>query len=70
MFEDDGEFDTLAGFLISRFGYIPQPGETYDFNDYQFIVEEADERRIISTFASPVEVERAEGETGENLPST
>ena len=69
VFEDDGEFDTLAGFLISRFGYIPQPGETYDFDAYQFIVEEADERRIISTFASPLEVEAdAElTEMGENL---
>ena len=70
VFDDDGEYDTLAGFLISRFGYIPQPGETYDFAAYQFMVEEADERRIISTFASPLEVEAsAESEVGENLPS-
>ena len=33
VFEDEGEYDTLAGFLTSRFGYIPQSGETYDFDN-------------------------------------
>ena len=71
VFDDDGEYDTLAGFLISRFGYIPQSGETYDFSDYQFIVEEADERRIISTFVSPLEGETEEvADVGGNIPSS
>ncbi len=47
-FEEEGEYDTLAGFLISKFGYIPRSGESLDYNDYQFVIEEADERRIIS----------------------
>jgi putative hemolysin len=49
---EGGEYDTLAGFLISRFGYIPQPGETLDIGTCSFTIEEADERRVISVLAS------------------
>ena len=46
-FADDGEYDTLAGFLISEFGYIPNTGESLQYEGFRFLVEEADERRII-----------------------
>ncbi|WMT58447.1 hemolysin family protein [Truepera radiovictrix] len=49
---EGGEYDTLAGFLISRFGHIPQPGETLDIGTCSFTIEEADERRVISVLAS------------------
>ena len=52
-FENEGEFDTLAGFLTSRFGYIPQNGETLEYQAICFTIEEADERRIISVLTSP-----------------
>ena len=52
-FEDDGEFDTLAGFLISQFGYIPSVGETVDYQGFRFEVLQADERRIIAAKAQP-----------------
>jgi putative hemolysin len=63
VFGEDGEYDTLAGYLISRFGYIPAPAESCDHDGYRFVVEEADERRIISVLASPVarEIELPEG---------
>lgn len=51
-FRDDGEYDTLAGFLISEFGYIPSVGESLDYQGVRFTVEEADERRIIGVLAS------------------
>lgn len=53
--DEDGEYDTLAGFLISRFGYIPEPGESLEEQGFQFTVEEADERRITQVIASPAE---------------
>ena len=56
-FDEEGEYDTLAGFLISRFGYIPTSGESYDYGGYSFAVEEADERRVLSIVASPVPAE-------------
>lgn len=51
-FEDGGDYDTLAGFLISQFGYIPQTGETLIYETVNFVVEEADEKRVISAMAS------------------
>ncbi|MDZ7801297.1 MAG: hemolysin family protein [Trueperaceae bacterium] len=50
-FEDDGEFDTLAGFLINAFGYIPQVGESIDVQHVNFQVVDADERRVLGVRA-------------------
>lgn len=55
VFDDESDYDTLAGFLISQFGYIPQPGEALDYASVRFTVEEADERRVTSVVASPSE---------------
>jgi CBS domain containing-hemolysin-like protein len=44
--EDDGEFDTLSGFVYHQFGYIPQEGEEFEFAGWTFRVEAADERRV------------------------
>ncbi len=40
------EFTTLGGFLTSRLGHIPKPGETFRESDLRFTVEEADRRRV------------------------
>ncbi len=45
---EEGDFDTLAGFLVSKFGYIPKKGESINVEDYTFRIEAADERRILS----------------------
>ncbi len=50
-FQDDGEFDTLAGFLVSEFDRIPQAGEALEHEGVRFTVEEADERRVLSVRA-------------------
>jgi putative hemolysin len=57
VFEDEGEYDTLAGFLISQFGYIPQIGEKLEYKSLRFMIEEADERRVSSVLISPVETQ-------------
>lgn len=44
--KDDGEFDTLAGFIYHQFGYIPQRGEEFNFEGWTVRVEVADERRV------------------------
>jgi putative hemolysin len=54
VFNDEGEYDTIAGFLVSRFGYIPEPGEAVPYGDYRFEVEAADERRILSVLVAPL----------------
>jgi CBS domain containing-hemolysin-like protein len=43
--EDDG-YDTLAGFLSTRLGRVPQAGETCEFENVRFEILEADARRI------------------------
>jgi CBS domain containing-hemolysin-like protein len=49
--EDEGEFDTVSGFILHRFGDIPKRGDTTTYDDWDFTVEAADERRVLSVRA-------------------
>ena len=42
----DAGFETLAGFLLFRLGYIPGPGESVTHESHTFIVQEMDRNRI------------------------
>ena len=42
----EGEYETLAGFLLSRFGRIPKVGEQLRFHDLVFVVSEVTPRAI------------------------
>jgi putative hemolysin len=42
----DAGFETLAGFMLFRFGYIPAPGESVTYERHTFIVQEMDRNRI------------------------
>jgi putative hemolysin len=46
--EDEGEFDTVSGFIMHRFGDIPKRGDCTTYDGWDFTVEAADERRVIS----------------------
>lgn len=65
LFDDESDYDTLAGFLISRFGYIPSQGERIYHDYHSFEVEEADERRIIQVIVTPDAVPQAEDASAE-----
>lgn len=54
-FDDQSDYDTLAGFLIDEFDRIPEPGESLEFAGHQFTVEEADERRVMAVLVSRLE---------------
>jgi CBS domain containing-hemolysin-like protein len=43
---DDGPWETVGGFLLSEWGYIPEAGATLDACGGQFVVERMDGRRI------------------------
>ena len=43
---EEEEFTTVGGFLSTRLGHIPKPGETLRESDLRFTVEEADRRRV------------------------
>ncbi len=42
----DAGFQTLAGFLLYRFGYVPSPGESVTEDHRTFIVQQMDRNRI------------------------
>ena len=55
----DAGFETLAGFLLSRLGYIPTPGEKVEQGGRRFTVLEMDRNRI-----ARVRVEKVEASNG------
>lgn len=42
----DGDFETLGGFLLEKFGHIPKPGETLQHQNLTFTIVSSDERSI------------------------
>ena len=48
VFEDEGEYDTLAGFLIARFGSIPRNGDVLEYRGARFEIVDGDDRRVSS----------------------
>lgn len=51
----EGDYETLAGYLLEEFQRIPKRGETVDADGHRFLVVEADGRRIVK-----VRVERTD----------
>eukprot|EP00276_Gloeochaete_wittrockiana_P002416 CAMPEP_0184673482 /NCGR_PEP_ID=MMETSP0308-20130426/86701_1 /TAXON_ID=38269 /ORGANISM="Gloeochaete witrockiana, Strain SAG 46.84" /LENGTH=497 /DNA_ID=CAMNT_0027120973 /DNA_START=726 /DNA_END=2220 /DNA_ORIENTATION=- len=51
----DGEYETLSGFLFDVFGYIPKVGEAVVTSSYRFVIDQADERHIVSVRAEHYE---------------
>lgn len=44
----EGEYETIAGFMLDRLGHIPVIGERVEWEGWAFLVEEMDRRRIAS----------------------
>ena len=44
--EDEAEFQTLGGFVITQFGHIPTAGEYFDWSGWRFEVVDMDRRRV------------------------
>jgi len=60
----EGDYDTIAGFVISELGYLPQEGEhpEVEHKHLRFVVEEVEDKRIA---AVKVEILPVEGEKEE-----
>ena len=58
-FPEDGDFETLGGFLMTELGAVPAVGEKVQWQDFLFTVVEADEKKVIS-----VDIERQDLEIG------
>jgi CBS domain containing-hemolysin-like protein len=47
----EGDYVTIGGFLLDRFGHIPEVGETVHVDGWELTVQEMDKRRIASIVA-------------------
>jgi putative hemolysin len=45
-FPSDADYETLAGFLVSRAGHLPRTGAVITWGNLRFTVKEADEKRV------------------------
>lgn len=43
---EDGEFETLGGLLLARFGRVPDTGERMSIGNYEYEIQQATARRI------------------------
>ncbi len=68
----EGEYDTIAGYIMSVLGRIPDADEhpTVEYEGFSFTVEEMDERRIVRILVErlpePVEDDEAEAKSEED----
>jgi CBS domain containing-hemolysin-like protein len=60
---EDGNYTTLAGFLLARAGRLLQPGETVEHDGARFTVERVDRRRIRRVRFTPAEKSAAAAES-------
>jgi len=51
---EDGGFETLAGFVLSRLGHFPKRGESFSQDGFEYTVIEASDRRVIKVSLKPV----------------
>jgi len=54
-FEEDDDYETVAGLVYRRLGHIPRPGETVEVEGHLFTVEKVRGQRIILIKVSPLE---------------
>jgi CBS domain containing-hemolysin-like protein len=51
---EDENINTMSGFLTGLFGYVPKPGETVKFGNFNFTVVRSDERKIMRIKIEPI----------------
>lgn len=69
--EDRIGFQTLGGFILSQFGFIPNVGDSFEKNGYHFEVVDMDSRRIDKVLVSKVkEASDQDGVSHQNSPGT
>jgi CBS domain containing-hemolysin-like protein len=59
----DAGFETVAGFLLTQFGYIPRPGEFVEHAGRRFTIVDMDRNRIATVKIEKVEPKQSVAET-------
>lgn len=54
-FEEDDDYETVAGLVYRHLGHIPRPGETVEVEGYLFTVEKVRAQRILLLKVAPAE---------------
>ncbi len=50
----EGDFESIAGFIITHVGKIPPQGEKITYGGYEFIIQKADQRKIYKLIIRPL----------------
>lgn len=58
---DDPGYETVGGFVLSRLGFLPRGGESFEANGYRFTVIEMDHRRVSRVKVKPIALPAATG---------
>jgi len=53
--EDDGDFETLGGFVLDYLGHVPRAGEHFTWNAWRFEVMDMDRHRVDKVLFSKIE---------------
>ena len=55
----DGDYETLAGFVLAELGHFPQRGERCTHGGFEFVVTDASDRRVFKVRVRRLSQERA-----------
>ncbi|HEX9928227.1 MAG TPA: hemolysin family protein [Pyrinomonadaceae bacterium] len=50
-----GQYETIAGFVLTHLGRVPSAGESFEWRGYRFLVAEMQRNRIVKVIVSPME---------------
>ncbi|MCL2410547.1 MAG: HlyC/CorC family transporter, partial [Treponema sp.] len=53
--DEDGEYHTIAGFILNLAGELPKAGDSYEYQEYKFTVKEMDGNRIDKLVIAKIE---------------
>jgi CBS domain containing-hemolysin-like protein len=64
---DDSSYETVGGFVLSRLGFIPRGGESFDAGGYNFTVMQMARRRVSRVKIKPLPPEQSSPHSGSGL---
>jgi putative hemolysin len=60
--EEEGGFQTVGGFVMTRLGEVPHTGDHFDWGNFRFEVMDMDGRRVDKVLVTPLPTEKSSGD--------